>query len=78
MAGLLENLPTPLSSSETSLKERVTYIGAAKDEKESALDTDKSPDGYNDEDEKPLLECRISSPTFLAERTAMRVLGCSA
>ena len=54
MAGLLENLPTPLSSSETSLKARVTYIGAAKDEKESSLDTDKSSDGYNDEDEKPL------------------------
>ena len=54
MAGLLENLATPLSSSETSFKEKAAYVGTAEDEKESALDTDKSSDGYNDEDEKPI------------------------
>jgi hypothetical protein len=54
MDGLLEDLPTTLSSSETPLKEKAAYVGTAEDEKESALDLDKSSDGYNDEDEKPL------------------------
>ena len=50
MAGLQESLP---SSSAPSFKEKVAYVGTAVDEK-SILDPDKSSDGYNDEDEKPL------------------------
>ncbi|KAI9467329.1 oligopeptide transporter [Lactarius psammicola] len=51
MAGLQESFP---SSSEPSLKEKVVYVGTAVDVKEAVLDSDKSSDGYNDEDEKPL------------------------
>ena len=54
MDGLLENLPVPLSSSETSLKEKAAYVGTSEAKKGSALDPDKSSDGYNDEGEKPL------------------------
>ncbi|KAN0128570.1 OPT superfamily oligopeptide transporter [Lactarius tabidus] len=45
---------TPLSSSGTSLKEKAAHVGNTVDEKESALDPDKSSDGFNDEDEGPL------------------------
>jgi hypothetical protein len=72
MDGLLENLPIPLSSSETSLKEKVTYVGTAKDEEESALDPDKSSDGYNDEDEKPLFVNR--EPVITSGRDVSKYL----
>jgi hypothetical protein len=45
---------TPLSSSGTSLKEKAAHVGNTVDEKDFALDPDKSSDGFNDEDEGPL------------------------
>lgn len=43
---------TPPSSG-TSLKEKADYVGTTADEKEFALDPDKSSDALNDDDEGP-------------------------
>ncbi|KAI0306870.1 OPT oligopeptide transporter protein-domain-containing protein [Multifurca ochricompacta] len=55
MTELEETLPTLLSlSGDPAFDEKAAYTGTRTNEKEAALESDKSSDGFDDEDEKPL------------------------